>query len=59
MRGLFLKAGFGEEEASERAELAHLAFSGFVKRADRSVQLTVFGLEHIGELLVRTLFAPS
>lgn len=59
VRGLFLEAGFGEEEASERANLAYLTFSGFVERAGRGVQPAAFGLEHLGELLVRMLFVPS
>lgn len=59
VRGLFLEAGFGEEEASERAELAYLAFGGFVELAGWGVQPAAFGLERLGELLMRMLFAPS
>ena len=59
VRSLFLEAGFGEEEASERAELAYLAFGGSVERAGRGVSPAAFGLERLGELLVRMLFAPS
>lgn len=59
VRGLFSEAGFDEEEASERAELAYLAFAGFAERAGRGVRPAAFGLERLGELLVRMLFAPS
>lgn len=59
VRRLFLEADFGEEEASERAKLAYLAFGGFLERAGRGVQPAAFGLERLGELLGRMLFAPS
>ena len=53
------------EEGAERsfgkgyAELAYLASGGFVERAGQGAQLAASGLERLGELLVRMLFAPT